>query len=396
MINPDITFEKIQEIREHGNADSLEIAVVSNFPCIVRKGEFKVGDLVAYIHDDAKLIGFDEKKTYDEAHDAKNGEFVTQDMFSCTWPWQVPLLKYLGSAGRVRTVRLRGEISMGILLRPEDVCSCPSCCYGFISEENYRGINEMLMSDSGEKFASTNFGVCHWTAPVGSVGQLNVKSASLPIGLQKTDEINHESLDDKDLSIGKKCLVTRKLDGSSTTIVCYKDGTYDICSRSQTFKEETEPDKMNAYQKFAQEIVRAGQWWTKKHGKTIVFRAECCCPAFQKSGPNQDWKLNGEYVFRTEFPDEKNYFLRNGCYGTKFHFTEIVKELDEAGFKVNTVPVIGEETVTKELLKKYNDIPSDFGEGVVLNVRVDDINAPVSTPFTHFKSKSRDYLRKMS
>ena len=40
----DAKFDKVQKILKHENADALEIAIVSNFPCVVRKGEFKEGD----------------------------------------------------------------------------------------------------------------------------------------------------------------------------------------------------------------------------------------------------------------------------------------------------------------------------------------------------------------
>ena len=59
-MSTDARFEKIDKIIPHDNSDNLEIAVVSNFPCVVRKGEFKEGDICFYIRDDAKLMGWDE------------------------------------------------------------------------------------------------------------------------------------------------------------------------------------------------------------------------------------------------------------------------------------------------------------------------------------------------
>lgn len=45
----------IKEIKEHSNADLLEIAVIKGWNCIVKKGEYKVGDVVIYIPPDAIL-----------------------------------------------------------------------------------------------------------------------------------------------------------------------------------------------------------------------------------------------------------------------------------------------------------------------------------------------------
>ena len=61
---------------------------------------------------------------------------------------------------------------------------------------------------------------------------------------------------------------------------------------------------------------------------------------------------------------------------------------------IKTVLVLDQTVVTKDLLKKYNDMPADFGEGVVINVRVEDIN-DMSSLVWDYKSKSREYLMKI-
>lgn len=388
----DASFEKIIKIIPHPNADSLEVAIVSNFPCVVRKGEFKEGDLTFYIRDDAKLIGFDE---YQEKINKKENV----DDFHCKFPWQDTLLKYLGSNGRVKTIKLRGKISMGILLRPEIVCgkNSPSCCYDFINEENYQEINNLIRdNNTGSDFLRNNFGIEHWESQIISFGPLLVSYQGLPCNLSKTDEENFENLPEEDLHLGEKCLVTRKYDGSSTTITCYPDGKYETSCRTMTFKDETDPKKMNSYQKLTQDIVRAGLWWAKKHNKIIAFRSESCCGAFNKSSFNKCCNLNNSYIFACNFPEEDNYFIKNGIYGTNGHFLNIVKECNSNGFNLKTVDILESDVhITKELLKKYSDAPYTDGEGVVINVKCKDINQPVSSLIWHYKSKSRDYLSKM-
>ena len=119
----DARFEKITKIENHPMADNLEIAIVSNFPCVVRKGEFKEGEWCFYIRDDSRLLGWDEwqERINRDREAEKTGDFVTQDEFTCTWQWQDNLLKYLGSGGRVKSIKLRGKVSMGILLKIKDV-----------------------------------------------------------------------------------------------------------------------------------------------------------------------------------------------------------------------------------------------------------------------------------
>jgi RNA ligase (TIGR02306 family) len=79
------------EIFPHPNADLIELAKVDDYRCVVKKGEFKTGDLVAYIPE-ASLV-------------------------------PAPLLAELGLTGRlagpeknrVKAVKLRGEVSQGLV-----------------------------------------------------------------------------------------------------------------------------------------------------------------------------------------------------------------------------------------------------------------------------------------
>ena len=381
----DASFERLESITPHGNADSLEVATVSGFPCVVRKGEFKEGELCFYVRDDAKLISFDEWKADANAH--------------LSFPWQEPLLKYLGSGGRVKTIRLRGALSMGILLKPEAVCGerSPKCGFKAVDKGNFEDVNSLIRDpDGGAKFLEREFGVVHWESPITGFGAMNVAYRGLPFGLWKTDSENWENLPEEDLHLGSKCVVTRKYDGSSTTVTCRPDGGYEVSCRSMTFRDETDQEKMNAYQRLTREIVRAGLWWAKRHGKIIAFRSESCCGAFNKSSYNKCCGLNDSFVFECDFPEEANFFDRIGAYGTDFHFLKVVEECNANGFDVKTVDVLEKDvTVTKELLRKYNDAPYTDGEGAVVGIKVEDRNAVPSSYTWQYKSKSRDYLSKM-
>jgi RNA ligase (TIGR02306 family) len=50
-----VEVSEIREIKEHPNADTLEICVIKGWESIVRKGSYKVGDLVVYIPVDSVL-----------------------------------------------------------------------------------------------------------------------------------------------------------------------------------------------------------------------------------------------------------------------------------------------------------------------------------------------------
>jgi RNA ligase (TIGR02306 family) len=99
------TFEikvvKIDEVIPHSNADRLELVRIAGWNCVVRKGEFKAGDVVIYIPIDS-ILPFDLESTL--------------------FP---PDSKVKLSKSRVKTIKLRGAISQGIVVRPDEVFPFP-------------------------------------------------------------------------------------------------------------------------------------------------------------------------------------------------------------------------------------------------------------------------------
>lgn len=78
------TIQKILAIRPHNNADNLELATVLGWQVVVKKGEFKIDDLIVYIVIDTVLP---EKPEF---------EFLRNKSF------------------RIKPIRLRKEYSNGI------------------------------------------------------------------------------------------------------------------------------------------------------------------------------------------------------------------------------------------------------------------------------------------
>ena len=394
----DARFDRIQKILPHDNADALEIAMVSNFPCVVKKGEFKAGEIVFYIRDDAKLLEVDDYQKW--AKEISKPDVMGPLEYMWRFPWQEGLVKYVGSGARVKSIKLRGKVSMGILLKMEEACSGYSCKF-YVGEDNIDEINAKIKDpETGDKFLKDNFGVGHWSAPVGNVGTLDVLHQGLDFGLAKSDEENYENLPEEDLHLGEKCIVTKKLDGTSCTVICQPNGEYSIASRSQTFnvKRMTEDGTENIYTKFTKNAVKAGLWYAKTFNRVIALRGEICCQAVQNFGINQDKELNNFFVYGCEFPEEENWFNKHGVYGTDFHFLKVVDLMKKNGYDVSCVPLLclsEERTITRELLKQFNDSPADYGEGAVINVKCEDVNQELTSFVWHYKSKSRDYLQKI-
>ena len=384
----DAKFDKVQKILKHENADALEIAIVSNFPCVVRKGEFKEGDWCFYIRDDAKLLDYDRLKA--------DGGTAS---FKYNWPWQEKMIQYLGTGGRVKTVRLRGQVSMGILLKPADVLGHEELLDGTNLDELLgEKINARIADpETGVAYLEKWFGVGHWSAPIGNIGDLNVLHQGLDFGLAASDEENWQNLPEDELHLGAKCLVTKKLDGTSCTVICQPNGEWSVASRRMTFnvKQMEAEGQENVYTHYTREAVKAGLWYAREHGVVIALRGEVCCSTVQKFGINKDKDLNGFFIYGVEFPEAEDFYVKHGVYGSGKHFTDIVKEMEDAGYKLKTVPVVCESVVTRELLKEYNDKPASWGEGVVLNISCEGVDPSAFSAVWSYKSKSQDYLMKI-
>jgi hypothetical protein len=383
----DATFEKIQKITPCENSDNLEVATVSNFPCIVRKGEFREGDWCFYVRDDAKLSCYDSyrKRIEDERISAKTDDFMTCDVWQAEFPWQTNLMKYLGSNGRVKTIKLRGHLSMGILLKPETVLGsrCDRLDDTFYSNVNTRIRNE----ESGANYLKKHFGVEHWVAPIsgGSMGQTDARGP-LCDGVWKTDEENFENIDDSEFPWGEDVLETAKLDGTSTSILSTPEGEVHVMSRSLDLKLDCD----NVYTRAVKDVVPLVKALAKHYGKTICVRGETVGEGINASKVNKDARGKLTFnMFSVTFPKDPDYACRIGLWGTPWHFLEVNKVCREiTGYEIRTVPVLGIVKLTREYLDECAERPASLREGSVFNTK--------SMTLPHFKAKSREYLLKVA
>lgn len=90
-----IEIVKINSLKKHPNADKLEIATIKGWECIVQKGKFTVNSLCIFVPPDSIIpINLIEKYK----------------------------LEFLKKDGRVKTVKLRGVISEGLILDIPEGC----------------------------------------------------------------------------------------------------------------------------------------------------------------------------------------------------------------------------------------------------------------------------------
>ena len=352
----DASFEKIEAIKPHPNADKLELATICGWQVVVGKGEFNVGDVVFYIREDAKLLGFDK-------HDR--------------WPWQTKLIPYLGSSGRVKTVKLRGEFSCGIAVSLDAL-------FGHINKaeaKDWEKDNVVLNGEFPGGLLSGKYGVTHWEAPIRNVGDMKVSGTLIP-GLWKTDEENFQNIKDCEFPFGEEVLVTKKLDGTSCSISSDPEGNVHVMSRSNSLYLDVD----NIYNRAAKPLIPLVQALAKHYNETIVIRGEVCGDRINASKVNLD--CHGEPTFNlyaTVFPYAKDMAQRIGLYGTQWHFLEVNKVCKQlTGQEIKTVPIEGIEVLTKKLLEDISNMPKEAGEGRVINTK--------SLRLPHFKSKSKEYI----
>lgn len=341
----DAAIVTIDNILEHTNADSLEIVMANSWHCCVRKGSFTIGQKAVHIRPDACITP------------------------NAAAPLMVePIQANLGHGGRVRMARLRGEYSHGILL-PIDA---------------FKDL-DILQFEKDKTSLANAIGVAHWEPPAPT--DESILRAALPAGIDKSDELNYQSLTDEELHLGETVLVTRKVDGSSA-LIYYNPETdnLEICSRSNSYKIWPEYYD-RPYLKACMPYIPQVEWLAHYFNQPIAIRGEVAGEGMNGHKNNIDSKKPlGFYMYGIRLPREANESRRMGRYKSGVHFLDINELLKtEAHMKpIPTVDILGEDIISKEMLDKYRLAPASDGEGVVFN----------GTTFS-YKDKSDAYYTKL-
>lgn len=192
------TIEEIAEVKEHPNADLLELAIIKGWQCVVKKGEFSSGDKVIYCEIDSWI-------PHSIAPFLTRGKDTPKE--------------YEGIKGqRLSTIKLRGKLSQGLVLPTS-----------LLPEKGEYGV--------GDDIAET-LGILKWEPPIPAClgGQV---AGGFPTRLvRKTDQERIQNLFD-DLNPNDSWEITIKIDGSSMTLIKY-EGQVRVCSRNWELKMNEE------------------------------------------------------------------------------------------------------------------------------------------------------------
>jgi RNA ligase (TIGR02306 family) len=199
------SIRKIDDIRPIEGADAIECVVVGGWTVVVKKGEFAAGDLAVYLEIDSwvptELAPFLSKGKEPREFEGIKGE-------------------------RLRTVKLRGQLSQGLLL--------PISVLTTTSPDTWQDPSSFEGSDVSELL-----NIQKWERPMNA--QLaGMARGNFPIEIPKTDQERVQNLKKEiaaAVEAGTLFEVTEKLEGSSMTVYRIR-GEFGVCSRNLDLKEE--------------------------------------------------------------------------------------------------------------------------------------------------------------
>jgi len=293
----------VSETHAIDGADAIELAVVDGWRCVTKKGEFAVGDAVIYCEIDSFLPV------------REDFEFLRKSS-----------LKVMdGREGfRLRTVKLRGQISQGLLLDPSIL-----------------GRKAAIGEDVTEEL-----GIVKYEPPIPACLGGDVVGG-FPAFIAKTDEERIQNLAaDFDSFRGHAFYVSEKIDGTSFTAFVHEE-QFGVCGRNWQLAE----DESNSHWRVVRDLNLRGRM--KTLGRSLAIQGELVGPGIQKN----------RYALKAPTVLVFNVFdIAESAYVPKAEMEAICRELD-----LSIVPPLGEMNVPNCL-----DAILTFAEGKsVLNPKTE-------------------------
>ena len=314
------SIAEITYIKPIEGADAIECAIVNGgWPVVVKKGEYQVNDLAIYLEIDS---------------------WVPHELAPFLSKGQEPR-EYNGVKGeRLKTVKLRGQVSQGLLL-PKTIL-------------DEKGLWPLAGNPVGHDLTN-QLGIQKWEPPIPSQLQGTMRG-NFPHFIPKTDQERCQNLRKEIFETHKDDVyeVTIKLDGSSMTVYV-KDGEVGVCSRNIDLVET----EGNTFWKSAREqnIVDALRAVSDANGEEYAIQGELIGEGIQ-GNPE---KLTGHKFFLFDI-----YSITAGRYLEVDERYSIIDKLNMNGASIEHVPVIG---IMYSVAKVFSTIDEllEFAEGPSLN-----------------------------
>jgi RNA ligase (TIGR02306 family) len=315
----------IKDILPIPNADNLELAVIDGWKVVVKKDEFKINDKVIYFEIDS-FLPIEEKY-----------EFLRKSSYRNT--------ANLGEGFRIRSIRLRKQLSQGLIL-PLENQNLP--------------INYDLTYDLNIKLFEPPI-------PTNIAGEIK---GNFPNFIPKTNQERIQNIYDEIQYSKDTFEVSTKLDGTSLTLYKYNN-EFGICSRNWELK-------INEENKLNNSLVKLGLKYKDIIKNNIAVQGELVGPGIQ--GNPYKLKEIELYIFDIFDIEEQKYIssLNRLDYSLDFMHVPII------GYKqMNEFDNIDELLKFSGLYKSINDAIS---EGLVFK--------SIEHPDISFKVINNEYLIK--
>ncbi len=327
------SIQRVEALSPIPNADAIEVARILGWEVVVKKGEFQVGETVVYCEIDARMP-------------------------------ERPEFEFLRPRGfRIRTVRLRGQVSQGI------------CFPVSLLAEDVPAVG----ADVTERL-----GITRYDPPPPPSAAAEIKGV-FPGWLPKTDEIRIQSVPGiLEQYAGVECFITEKLDGMSCSVWLDEDGL-SVAGRNWNLKCV----EGNAYWRAVAETgleAKLGRLRAES-GVDLALQGEVVGPGIQKN-------LLGlpAVTFR--------------CFGAFDRATRTFLDFETftrltAAAEIPTVPVLDAEfrlagTVAELVVlatRKSTVNPKNWAEGIVIRSKVERYEAATGGRLS-FKVINPEFLLK--
>nr|5COT_A Chain A, Naegleria gruberi RNA ligase [Naegleria gruberi]6VTF_A Chain A, RNA ligase [Naegleria gruberi]6VTF_B Chain B, RNA ligase [Naegleria gruberi]6VTF_C Chain C, RNA ligase [Naegleria gruberi]6VTF_D Chain D, RNA ligase [Naegleria gruberi] len=297
------TIRTAGEITPIAGAEAIECCHVDGWTCVIKKGEFKQGDRGVYFEIDS---------------------FIKED--NDRYPMlSKQVIDYEGQRGtRLRTARLRGQLSQGLFL-PMD--RFPELASNQVGDD----VTEIL-------------GITKWEPPI-STNLSGEILGEFPTFISKTDQERVQNLIPQiEENKGQKFEVTVKLDGSSMTVY-RKDDHIGVCGRNWELRETATNAQWHAARR--NKMIEGLQFLNRN----LALQGEIIGESIQGNLE----KLKGQDFYLFDI-----YDIDKAQYLTPIERQSLVKQLNDNGFTVKHVPILDDLELnhTAEQILAMADGPS--------------------------------------
>jgi len=323
------SIQKIKALDPIEGADAIERATILGWQLVVKKGEFKVGELCVYCEVD------------------------------CLMP-DDPRFEFLKPRGmRIKTIRLRGQISQGI-------------CFPL-------SILPVSFNIQEDVDCTEVLGIQKYEPPIPACLS-GIAKGPFPSFIPKTDEPRVQILQEMlDRYKGQDCYISEKIDGSSATFYVHNQ-QFGVCTRNFELMEDPE----NTIWKIARELDIEKK--LRSTGINVAIQGEVIGEGVQ----GNPLKLRGQSIRFFNVVDIDRY-----TYLSFDQFIDFMRTLS-----LETVPIIAVgykldndiNALVKMATRKSLICPNAWAEGIVIRPLVECIDPVIGR--VSFKSINPEFLLK--